>query len=358
MAEPQSQTESVHPRLPAPLRVGYVPEHFSTPIHILQKQVLPRLGSPAPLELELVPFPSGTGAMISALSLHTIDVAVGLTEGWIAGLANGQSSYRIVGSYVESPLRWAISTGRGREAEFVSGTSQGQGHCQGQSKLDLKGRKLGVSRIGSGSYVMGYVLAEQQGWLSSPSLSSAGAPPPPPPFEFVVLNDFKGLRAGVNSREADAFMWEFYTTKKYYSNPTELVQIGELPTPWPSWHIVARTDLLLHPSGQGQGPADPRVPAFLAHLNTAIQHFNGHPQEALQSIVQSPEMNYSLEDASAWLGEVKFVEDVRRVRPEVVRACADLLRKAGVVPRGGEGKEEDGAQGAVAVGEMVVLVDW
>ena len=371
MAEPQPHTEASHPGLSAPyhdptapLRVGYVPEHFSTPIHILQQKILPQLASPAPLRLELVPFPSGTGAMISSLSVNAIDVAVGLTEGWIAGLAKGQSFYRIVGSYVESPLRWAISTGQGREAEFVGSTSSSE-QGQGRGKLDLKGRKLGVSRIGSGSYVMGYVLAEQQGWLSSSSSSSSSsdAPPPPPPFEFVVLNDFKGLRTGVNSREADAFMWEFYTTKKYYSDPAELVQIGELPTPWPSWHIVARSDLLFPPSSSSsppggpptaiphRNPADSRVSTFLAHLNMAIKYFNDHPQEVLQSIVQSSEMNYGLEDASAWLGEVRFVEDVRCVRSDVVRGCAHLLRKAGVVPR-----EDGDAEGGVRVDEMVVPV--
>ena len=35
---------------------------------------------------------------------YRTDVAIGLTEGWIAGVARGEPE-RIVGSYVQSPLR-------------------------------------------------------------------------------------------------------------------------------------------------------------------------------------------------------------------------------------------------------------
>ena len=42
-----------------------------------------------------------------------------------------------------------------------------------------------------------------------------------------------------------------------------------------------------------------------------------------------------------------------------IRACADLLRKAGVVPKEEEEeKEKGGAQGGHTVREMVVRVDW
>lgn len=186
----------------APLRIGYVPEHFSTPIHFLLKHILPGVPAPfstgPPLAITLVPFPSGTGHMITSLESHSVDIAIGLTEGFIAGLAQGKDFYRIIGSYVESVLRWAISTGAEREDAFLGGGGGGGGR-----RMELKGRRLGVSRIGSGSYVMGYVLAEREGWLEQGK----------EPFEFVVLNDFKGLRDGVNDGDADAFMWEYYTSK-------------------------------------------------------------------------------------------------------------------------------------------------
>lgn len=84
----------------APLRIGFVPEHFSTPLHFAQKHF--------GLDATLIPFPSGTGHMITALRAGEIDVGIGLTEGWVAGLGKGDmegdGGYRIVGTYVDSPL--------------------------------------------------------------------------------------------------------------------------------------------------------------------------------------------------------------------------------------------------------------
>lgn len=77
--------------------------------------------------------------MITSLQSNEIDVAIGLTEGWIAGLGKAHTDkrdagYKLVGTYVETPLCWAISTGASRED--VTGVE------------GLKGAKMGVSRIG------------------------------------------------------------------------------------------------------------------------------------------------------------------------------------------------------------------
>lgn len=84
----------------ARLRIGYVPEHFSTPIHFAKKHF--------GLNAETIPYRSGTGHMIAALRSGDIDVGIGLTEAWIAGLGKhdveGDGGYRIVGTYVETPL--------------------------------------------------------------------------------------------------------------------------------------------------------------------------------------------------------------------------------------------------------------
>lgn len=84
----------------SPLRIGFVPEHFSTPLFFAQKHFS--------LSATLIPFPSGTGHMITALRSGEIDIGIGLTEGWVAGLGKSDleddGGYRIVGTYVETPL--------------------------------------------------------------------------------------------------------------------------------------------------------------------------------------------------------------------------------------------------------------
>lgn len=288
-----------------PLKIGYVPEHFSTPIHFAKRHF--------GLSAELIPFPSGTGHMITAIRAGEIDVAIGLTEGWIAGLGKenlepADGGYRLVGTYVETPLCWAISTGTSR-AEI-------------QDVNSLKGGKIGVSRIGSGSYVMGYVLADQQGWLSSNATEGEKQEP----FQdTVVLNTFANLRRAVNDGEADFFMWEHFTSKKYYDSG-EIRRVGEIYTPWSSWKIVASTRLIQ------EDKLDGRVEELFGKLNEGIKYFNEHLDEAVQFI--STELDYSEEDAREWLKTVKFPVDTSGVDLKVVEKTVGLLCKAGVLKEG------------------------
>ncbi|KAL2754861.1 hypothetical protein ACRALDRAFT_2028113 [Sodiomyces alcalophilus JCM 7366] len=283
-----------------PLRIGFVPEHFAAPLHFARDHY--------GLNADLVPFPSGTGHMITAIRSNEIDVAVGLTEGWIAGLGKedleGDGGYRLVGTYVDTPLCWAISTGASRP--------------EISSVASLQNSKIGVSRIGSGSYVMGFVLADQQSWLSSTSS---------PPFsETVVLNDFKTLRDGVNSGKADFFMWETFTSKKYHDSG-EIRRVGEIYTPWSSWKIVASTRLI----GDG-GKLDPRVKDMFAKVDRGVERFEADPHGAVKWITAN--LDYSEADATAWLDTVRFTKGVEGVKSEVVQGCVDILRKAGVLVEG------------------------
>ncbi|KAL2190619.1 periplasmic binding protein-like II [Thermothelomyces heterothallicus CBS 203.75] len=289
------------------LRVGFVPEHFSTPIHFAQKHY--------GLDAELIPFPSGTGHMITALRAGEIDVGIGLTEGWVAGLGKAQEAgdkdggYRLIGTYVETPLCWAISTGAERpEIRTVD---------------SLQGGKIGVSRIGSGSYVMGYVLAEERGWLVPTAGVGSDKEQAAPYSDIVVLNTFENLRKAVNSGEADFFMWEHFTSKRYYDKG-EIRKIGEIYTPWSSWKIVASTRLI-----QGDGNPDAAVENLLKKLDQGIKHFNENKEEAVKYI--STELDYSEEDAREWLKTVRFPERTRGVDAKVVIQTVETLCTAGVL---------------------------
>ena len=73
--------------------------------------------------------------MITSLQANEIDIGIGLTEGWIAALGKQKenASFKLVGTYVETPLCWAISTGA---------------HSELSSKDQLNGKRIGVSRLG------------------------------------------------------------------------------------------------------------------------------------------------------------------------------------------------------------------
>ena len=61
----------------------------------------------------------------------------------------------------------------------------------------------------SGSYVMGFVLADTHGWLNAQAQSAGDAAP----FDIVPLQTFAKLREAVNDGIADFFMWEHFTSK-------------------------------------------------------------------------------------------------------------------------------------------------
>ncbi len=75
----------------------------------------------------------GTGQVISRLSNDEIDVAIALTDSLLAGIAKGSTAYKLVGSYVTTPLNWAVVASPKSEYQKIE---------------HLRGTTMGVSRIG------------------------------------------------------------------------------------------------------------------------------------------------------------------------------------------------------------------
>lgn len=284
------------------VRVGYIPEHFSTPIQFAQaKGYFTENG----ISVDLIPFLSGSGHLIQSLKNDEIDIAIGLTEAFVRGLADTEKDevlkYQIVGTYVNSPLNWAVSTGINRDD--VNSLEQ------------LEGGNIGVSRIGSGSYVMSYVLALDQGFKKSP------------PFrDFPVCHTFEQLRKSVNNSSCDAFMWEYFTTKKYYDNPKELKMIGNIYTPWPSWVIVRNTKL-----------SQDVTLKFTKGLDQGISYFNENHEEAIKYIHEN--LDYTEEDAREWIKTVEFNDGGCHIfvdGPNVIEKTINVLSTARVLKQGNQ----------------------
>jgi hypothetical protein len=176
---------------------------------------------------------------------------------------------------------------------------------------------------------MGFVLADQQGWLSSSS--STAITSPSPPFENIPLQTFEKLRKGVNDGTVDFFMWEHFTSKKYYDNG-EIKKIGEIYTPWPSWQIVADSQL-----AKG-GKEDDRLDELFAKLDQGIKYFEENQGEAVEYI--STKLDYSKEDAEEWLTTVRFASKTKGVDVGVVEKTIEVLSKAGVLGKEGMQAQE------------------
>ncbi|KAL4064400.1 hypothetical protein V8B97DRAFT_1870055 [Scleroderma yunnanense] len=270
-----------------PLRIGYVREHFCSPL--LQYEA-----EDEGKTFTLIECPSGTGQLISRLTNDEIDLAIALTDALIAGIARGSKAYKLVGSYVNSPLKWAVITGRNSPYEQIS---------------DLQGTRLGISRYGSGSHTMAYVMAlQQQGWSTDQ-------------LNFQVNNDIRGLLDSVNDGSTSAFMWEWFTTKPF-ADANECRFIGAVPTPWPSWHIAA------HPERASVG----RLKAFLSNLTQHVQDFQKPEARAGPSVeFIKTTFGYPEEDIKAWLQSVEYTNDCTQIEYEVISRTLSVLQEAGAV---------------------------
>ncbi|PCH42183.1 periplasmic binding protein-like II [Wolfiporia cocos MD-104 SS10] len=275
-----------------PLRVGYVREHFSSPL-------LQFADADGGKTFILVECPSGTGQLISRLTNDEIDVAVALTDPLISGIANGSEHYKLVGSYVTTPLNWAVITGKDTKYNEIA---------------DLQGTTIGISRYGSGSQTMAYVMALQQGW-------------PTDKLQFRVNNDIRGLLDSVNDGTTSAFMWEWFTTKPFV-DAGEARFIGSVPTPWPSWLIAA------HPT---RASAE-ALRTFLTTLTTYVRAFDALDARAGPDVAFIQErFGYPKGDVEAWLKTVAWTQDCTTIPKKVVADTLEVLEKASFItaPEGG-----------------------
>ncbi|KAJ3147863.1 hypothetical protein HDU86_007858 [Geranomyces michiganensis] len=286
------------------IRLGCVPEHFSSPLY---QAVESGLFRNAGVEVEIVSCPGGTGEMVNALNDGQIDIAIALTEGLIASLSNSaDSTFRIIGTYTSSPLTWSIATSPTGPHAATPRESPGPEAWQG-----LKGAKIGISRFGSGSHIIPFVLADKMGWLEGGK----------EPFSFVPLKNITGLIQGVKSGEADAFLWERVMTKPHYDSG-ELHHLSNITPPWPAFMIAASKKSLAERKA---------LKAVLSVITKQAATFiQGRDSgESVQYVAER--FKLPLTDVKSWFAPLGFPADARNVSAAAVADCISALKKAGVI---------------------------
>ena len=193
------------------LKIGGVPEHFNLPWRLAIEE---GRFKDAGIELHWSDMTGGTGQMIKGLQAGTIDIAVLLTEGISRAILKGLDA-KIIAVYVQTPLIWGIHVPVNHGIHDLS---------------DLDGKTFAISREGSGSHLMSFVLAQQQGWDSSA-------------LSFNVVGDVYGGLWALSNDEAQGFLWEKYTTQPFVDQG-KCKRIGEVLTPWPCFVIAVRNEVL------------------------------------------------------------------------------------------------------------------
>lgn len=244
------------------IRIGGVPEHFNLPWHQAKAS---KAFEQAGIDLQWEDYPGGTGAMMQDLREDKLDLAVALTEGVVAEIANQQSCV-ILQLFVTSPLIWGIHVGAQTDFQEVS---------------QLNGKRFAISRMGSGSHLMAFVNAQQQGW-------------DPQAITLVPVGNLEGARNALITGKADGFMWEKYMTKPLVDKG-EFRRVGECPTPWPCFVIaVSHTAIAEKASALGK---------LMEVINTANQTFMNDPASP-QNV--SEKFGLLKEDAAAWFSQTTW----------------------------------------------------
>ncbi len=192
------------------LKIGGVPEHFNLPWRLaIEEGRFQEIG----LNLHWSDMTGGTGQMVRGLETGSIDIAVLLTEGITKSILQGLDA-KILEVYVVSPLSWGIHV-----------------PAKGAIKKpeDVEEQTFAISRFGSGSHLMAYVMADQYNWKLEG-------------LKFNVIGDVYGGLWALEHNEAQAFLWEKYTTSPFVEQG-KCDYVGDVVTPWPCFVIAARTEI-------------------------------------------------------------------------------------------------------------------
>ncbi len=193
------------------IKIAGVPEHFNLPWHLSIENGEFQANE---IDLQWTDVPEGTGKLCQMLRNGDTDIAVILTEGIIKDIVAGNQS-KIVQIYVESPLIWGIHVAANSKFKTLS---------------DLENTKVAISRLGSGSQLMAYVNANNQGWKTEN-------------LQFEIINTIDGAVEALTKGTADYFMWERFMTKPLVDKGI-FRKIGDCPTPWPCFVIAVRNEIL------------------------------------------------------------------------------------------------------------------
>jgi ABC-type nitrate/sulfonate/bicarbonate transport system substrate-binding protein len=247
------------------LKIVGVPEHFNLPWHLcLENGEFEK----EKIDLQWTDVPEGTGKMCQMLRDGTADIAVVLTEGIIKDIVNGNPS-KIVQVYVKSPLIWGIHVAA---------------HSTFQTLADLENTKVAISRQGSGSQLMAYVNAKNQGWDTSK-------------LQFEIVNTLDGGVTALTEGTADYFMWEHFMTKPLVDKGV-FRRLANCPTPWPCFVIAVREEVL--------AKQPKTITTLLEIINAKTRNFKDIPNIETQLATT---YHQKKEDIKEWLSLTEWTQE-------------------------------------------------
>lgn len=249
------------------VNIGGVPEHFNLAWYLTLKNKEYKAEN---INLRWHDYYGGTGQMNKGLRDGDIDIAVILTEGIIKDIIDGNPS-KIVQTFVQSPLIWGVYVAENSNFKTLK---------------DIQGTRAAISRYGSGSHLMAYINAKNNGWNLETDL------------HFEVIKNLDGAIKGLTEGVADYFMWEKFTTKPLVDDGI-FRHLGDCPTSWPCFVIAVREEFIDNHKN--------KLKTILEIINNTTSEFKSIP-----SIDRTIANRYvqELEDVQKWLSLTEWSQEV------------------------------------------------
>ena len=270
------------------INIGGVPEHFNLAWYLTLKNGEYKEKD---INLRWKDYFGGTGAMCKALREKEIDLAVILTEGIVKDIIAGNES-KIVQTFVKSPLIWGIHVAHDSPYQTIE---------------DLKGKKVAISRYGSGSHLMAYINAQNNNWDLEKDL------------KFEVIKNLDGAVEGLTNGDADYFMWEKFTTKPLVDDAT-FRRIDNCPSPWPCFVIAVREEFL------EENKKD--VKTILDIINATTSEFKDIP--SIDKTI-SNRYHQKIEDVQVWLSLTEWSQEL--IDEKTLNNVQDQLLALDIIPK-------------------------
>lgn len=252
------------------VKIVGVPEHFNLPWHLaIEEGAFEDRG----IHLEWTDVPEGTGKMCQLLQDGETDLAIILTEGLVKSISQGNPS-KIVQEYISSPLLWGIHVTNNSKRTSIE---------------TLEKDKIAISRMGSGSHLMAYLHAQNQGWDTDT-------------LQFEIIDNLDGAVKNLSEGSDAYFMWEHFTTKPLVDKGI-FKRLGDCPTPWPCF-VIAATNAFLETNGE-----------LLKHIQEVINTYTIEFKQ-IPSIDRTLANRYrqQLEDIQDWLSKTTWGQNQMTIK--------------------------------------------
>lgn len=268
------------------IRITGVPEHFNLPWKkIIKEQPFSSRG----ILLHWTDESRGSGQMNKALRADETDLAILLTESFLKDVAAGNPA-RMIGFHVKSPLIWGI-------------------HLAAKSEIDelneIQNPVFLVSRMGSGSHLMAYVLAQKERWKAAD-------------LSFKVIGNLAGALSAMDARIPELFLWEKYTTKPWVDSG-ELKRIGEVASPWPCFVTVATQKAMLE------------FGELLVELRDMVYQTAHEMQQDIATASEiSIQYRLEMEDVQRWLSQTQW-ETTHNIDRQTLSEAMQKMTELGIL---------------------------